>query len=65
MKIFVTGLAVGSQTQNAGVVSNADSDDEFGDNGLDDSDLEAAEAAATQTMQQNGNGLLPVRTRYL
>jgi hypothetical protein len=58
-------LAVVPQAYKAGVVSNVDSDDEFGDTGLDDSDLEAAEAAATQTMERTGNGLLPVRTRYL
>lgn len=42
----------------------ADSDDEFGDDGVDDSDLQAAEVAATQSIQQKANGLLPVRTRY-
>lgn len=46
------------------VASVADSDDEFGDDGLDDFDLQAAEVAATQSIQQTANSLLPVRTRY-
>jgi len=44
-------------------VSKADSDDEFGDDGLDDLDFEVAQAAATQSIQQTANSLLPVRTR--
>lgn len=42
----------------------AESDDEFGDGGLDDSDFEEAELSATQAIQQTGNGLLPVRAKY-
>ncbi|TVY39453.1 DNA replication ATP-dependent helicase/nuclease [Lachnellula occidentalis] len=41
------------------VASVADSDDEFGDDGLDDFDLYAAEVAATQSIQQTANSLLP------
>jgi hypothetical protein len=44
------------------VPSKAESEDEFGDGGLDDDDFEAAEATAA--IQQNGNSLLPVRARY-
>ena len=46
-------------------VLKAESEDEFGDDGLDDLDFEAAEATATQSIQQTANGLLPVRTRFL
>lgn len=42
----------------------ADSDDEFGDGDLDDVDFDAAEATATQSIQQSANSLIPVRTRY-
>jgi hypothetical protein len=42
----------------------SESDDEFGDGGLDDLDFEVAEAAATQSIQQTSNSLLPVRPRY-
>ena len=50
----------------AGVQANVidDSDDEFGSDGLDDSDLAAAELSATQSIQQSTSGLLPVRYRY-
>ncbi|KAH8598843.1 hypothetical protein B0O99DRAFT_614310 [Bisporella sp. PMI_857] len=41
----------------------ADSDDEFGDNELDDNDFEVAEKAATQAIQQSSQSLLPVRTQ--
>lgn len=46
------------------VPDSDDSDDEFGIDGLDESDLVAAELTATQSIQQSANGLLPVRTRY-
>lgn len=39
----------------------ADSDDEFGDDGLDDVDFEAAELTATQSLRQGSKSLLPVR----
>lgn len=39
------------------------SDDEFGTDGLDESDLAAAESTATQSIQQSAGGLLPVRPR--
>jgi len=52
-----------SGQQNKVGVFTGDSDDEFGDGGLDDLDFEAAEAAATQSIQQTGNNLLPVRTK--
>jgi hypothetical protein len=42
----------------------SESEDEFGDDGLDDSDFETAEATATQSMQQTANGLSSVRTRF-
>ena len=42
----------------------SESEDEFGDGGLDDLDFEAAEATATQFIQQTANSLLPVRTRF-
>jgi DNA replication ATP-dependent helicase Dna2 len=42
-----------------------ESEDEFGDDGLDDSDLEFAEATATQSIQRTANSLIPVRTRFL
>ncbi len=41
-----------------------ESDDEFGDDGLNDIDFEAAEATATQSIQQTANSFIPVRTRY-
>ncbi|TVY73170.1 DNA replication ATP-dependent helicase/nuclease DNA2 [Lachnellula suecica] len=53
------GLVSHHQPRKALVESEADSEDEFGDGGLDDSYLEAAEAAATQSIQQASNGLLP------
>lgn len=40
------------------------SDDEFGSDGLDESDLAAAELSATQSIQQSMGGLLPVCYRY-
>lgn len=46
------------------VPDSDDSDDEFGIDGLDESDLVAAEVTATQSIQQSANGLLPVRTRF-
>ncbi|PBP21854.1 DNA replication factor Dna2 [Diplocarpon rosae] len=39
--------------------SKAESDDEFGNDGLDDGDFEEAESTATQAFQQTGNSLLP------
>jgi hypothetical protein len=42
----------------------SDSDDEFGDDGLNDLDFEVAEKAATQSVQQASNSLLPVRSRF-
>jgi hypothetical protein len=42
----------------------SESEDEFGDDGLDEFDFEAAEATATQSIQQTTNSLLPVRTRF-
>jgi hypothetical protein len=42
----------------------SESEDEFGDGGLDDVDFEAAEATATQSIQQTANSLFPVRTRF-
>jgi hypothetical protein len=53
-----------SRPQKIVAVSKGDSDDEFGDDGLDDLDFEVAEAAATQSIQQTGNSLLPVCTRF-
>jgi hypothetical protein len=41
-----------------------DSDDEFGNDGLDDLDFEAAEATATQAVQQTANSLIPVRSTF-
>ena len=41
----------------------SDSDDEFDGGGLDNSDFEVAERAATQSVQQTYNSLLPVRLR--
>jgi hypothetical protein len=43
------------------IVQKADSDDEFGDDGIDENDFEAA-VAATQSLQKT-NDLLPVRKR--
>ncbi|KAE9377046.1 hypothetical protein N431DRAFT_331518 [Stipitochalara longipes BDJ] len=45
--------------------TKSESEDEFGDCGLDDLDFEAAEATATQAIQKTANSLLPVRTRFL
>ena len=44
--------------------SRASSDDEFGDGGLDEEDFEAAEVAATQSIQETANSLLPVRAKF-
>ncbi|KAG0649780.1 DNA replication nuclease DNA2 [Hyphodiscus hymeniophilus] len=44
-------------------ISKADSDDEFGDGGLDEGDFEAAEVAATQSLQQTANSFLPSTQR--
>jgi DNA replication ATP-dependent helicase Dna2 len=44
--------------------TKSESEDEFGDGGLDDLDFETAEATATQSIQQTANSLLPVRTRF-
>jgi DNA replication ATP-dependent helicase Dna2 len=41
-----------------------ESEDEFGDGGLDDIDFENAEATATQSLQHTSSSVLPVRTRY-
>jgi len=41
-----------------------DSDDEFGDEELDIIDFQVAELAATQSIQQTSNSVLPVRTKY-
>lgn len=46
------------------VALKADSDDEFGDGGLDDLDFAIAEAAATQSRQQKNSSFLPVRTKF-
>lgn len=46
------------------VALGADSDDEFGDGGLDDLDFEIAEAAATQSKQHKTSSFLPVRTKF-
>jgi DNA replication ATP-dependent helicase Dna2 len=53
-----------SESPEAARASKAESEDEFGDDGLDDLDFEAAEATATQSIQQTANSLLPVRTRF-
>ncbi|RDL41838.1 uncharacterized protein BP5553_01817 [Venustampulla echinocandica] len=45
--------------QKTGIVSIADSDDEFGDDDLDELDFDAAEAAVTQSVQPTADGLLP------
>ena len=47
-----------------GGISKADSEDEFGDGGLDEEDFEAAEVAATQSIQQTANSSLPVRAQF-
>jgi len=44
--------------------AKSESEDEFGDGGLNDLDFETAEATATQSIQQTAGCLLPVRTRY-
>jgi hypothetical protein len=44
--------------------AKSESEDEFGDGGLNDLDFETAEATATQSIQQTASCLLPVRTRY-
>lgn len=46
------------------MVHPSDSDDEFGDDGLNDLDFEVAERGATQSVQQASNSLLPVRSRF-
>jgi hypothetical protein len=46
------------------VALGADSDDEFGDGGLDDLDFEIAEAAATQSKEHKTSSFLPVRTKF-
>lgn len=45
-------------------IPDSDDEDEFGDGGLDEGDFDAAEATATQSIQQSANSLIPVRTRY-
>lgn len=47
----------------ATVLGETESDDEFGDGGLDDLDFEKAEASATQSFRQALTSI-PVRTRY-
>jgi hypothetical protein len=47
-----------------GQVLKADSDDEFGDDDLDEHDFEEAEAKTTQSIQKTTSSLLPVRTRF-
>lgn len=51
-------------SKNTNRISEADSDDEFGDGGLDEQDFEAAEVAATQSIKQTANSLLPVRAKF-
>lgn len=50
----------GSRPQKV-LLTMPESDDEFGDGGLDDVDFEVAERAATQSIQQTSS-LLPVRS---
>ena len=47
-----------------GGISKSDSDDEFGDGGLDEEDFEVAEMTATQSIHQTANSLLPVRAQF-
>jgi hypothetical protein len=46
------------------VRAKSESEDEFGDDDLDDFDFEAAEATATQFVQQTANSRLPVCARF-
>ncbi len=56
---------VGASGQRAPLArAKSESEDEFGDGGLNDLDFETAEATATQSIQQTASCLLPVRTRY-
>ncbi|KAJ5047551.1 uncharacterized protein L3040_003374 [Drepanopeziza brunnea f. sp. 'multigermtubi'] len=55
----VENRSAGKARQMRRVPSKAESEDEFGDGGLDDSDFEKAELNATQAIQQTGNSLLP------
>jgi DNA replication ATP-dependent helicase Dna2 len=63
-KAVSVGGAGASGQREALVRAKSESEDEFGDGGLDDLDFEAAEATATQPIQQTANSLLPVRTRF-
>jgi len=57
----------GSSISQRGVALKSESDDEFGDDGLDgldDSDFQVVELAATQSIQLTSSSLQPVRTRY-
>ncbi|KAI6714596.1 hypothetical protein JHW43_002860 [Diplocarpon mali] len=56
---MVARLSVGQAKQIRRVPSKAESDDEFGNDGLEDGDFEEAESTATQAFQQTGNSLLP------
>jgi hypothetical protein len=58
------GWAGASEQRKPLVRAKSESEDEFGDGGLDDLDFEAAEATATQSIQQTANSLLPVGTRF-
>lgn len=55
-----TGIPTASKT---GIISIADSDDEFGDDDLDEGDFDAVEATVTQSVQPTADGLLPVCTK--
>ena len=57
------GKASPSPKQKSGIFKS-DWDDEFGDGGLDEEDFEAAEVAATQSIQQTASSLLPVRAQF-
>jgi hypothetical protein len=48
----------------AGGALEGDSDDEYGDGGLDEEDFEAAEAAATQSRGPTATSFLPVRGQF-
>lgn len=61
--ILVGGAGVSGQRKPL-ARTKSESEDEFGDGGLDDLDFETAEATATQSIQQTANSLLPVRTRF-
>ena len=50
--------------ESAGGIPQRDSDDEFFDGGLDEEDFEAAEAAATQLIQQTAQISLPVCSEF-